>query len=138
MYTALRTRTAGRWLMFCYCVFAMLFTLVPPSLAQSTYGTLRGTIRDQSQAVVPGATVTALNVDGNFSRTTISDESGNYEATLPVGEVRIAVDNRELEPQPQCPSRQLSFFHFTSPARLGGIPEDRDSKETRNRLGQEL
>jgi len=89
MHTALRTRTAGRWLMFCYCVFAMLFTLVPPSLAQSTYGTLRGTIRDQSQAVVPGATVTALNVDGNFSRTTISDESGNYEfQNLPSGALR--------------------------------------------------
>src|SRR6266498_3075388 len=53
MDTALRTRTAGRWLMVCYCVFAMLFTLAPPSPAQSTYGTLRGTIRDQSQAVVP-------------------------------------------------------------------------------------
>src|SRR5207247_1151046 len=93
MYTALRTRTAGRWLMFCYCVFAMLFTLVPPSLAQSTYGTLRGTIRDQSQAVVPGATVTALNVDGNFSRTTISDESGNYEfQNLPPGRYEASAE----------------------------------------------
>src|SRR5438093_3297892 len=93
MYTALRTRTAGRWLMFCYCVFAMLFTLVPPSLAQSTYGTLRGAVRDQSQAVIPGATVTALNVEGNFSRTAVSDENGNYEfQNLPPGRYEVSTE----------------------------------------------
>lgn len=32
------------------------------------------------------------------------DEQGNYEATLPVGEVQVAVDNRELEPRPAAPS----------------------------------
>ncbi|HTU19900.1 MAG TPA: hypothetical protein VMG10_17690 [Gemmataceae bacterium] len=27
------------------------------------------------------------------------DDQGHYEATLPLGEVRVAVDNRELKPQ---------------------------------------
>jgi hypothetical protein len=29
------------------------------------------------------------------------DANGRYEVTLPIGEVKIAVDNRELEPAPQ-------------------------------------
>lgn len=35
------------------------------------------------------------------------DEQGNYEATLPAGEVQVAVDNRHLEPIPDSPSGGL-------------------------------
>jgi hypothetical protein len=31
------------------------------------------------------------------------DEQGNYEVTLPVGEVKVAVDNRELQPIASAP-----------------------------------
>lgn len=62
---------------FLLTTFVLAMTV--PADAQSTYGTIRGAVRDQSQALVPGVTVTALNVDGNYSRTAISDANGNFE-----------------------------------------------------------
>src|SRR5262249_53568422 len=35
------------------------------------------------------------------------DEQGNYSATIPVGDVQVSVDNRELEPRPSMPSGGL-------------------------------
>jgi hypothetical protein len=35
------------------------------------------------------------------------DEQGNYEATLPVGKVQVAVDNRDLQPRPAAPPPNL-------------------------------
>ena len=37
--------------------------------AQSTTGTIQGTVRDNQDAVVPGATVTVRNVETNATRT---------------------------------------------------------------------
>lgn len=46
--------------------------------AQSTFGTLLGTVKDASGAVVPGAQVLITNTDEGSSRTTATDASGNY------------------------------------------------------------
>ena len=48
--------------------------------AQSTFGTLEGTVTDASGAVVPNATVTITNTDENTSRAVTTDASGNYTA----------------------------------------------------------
>jgi Carboxypeptidase regulatory-like domain len=45
---------------------------------QSTFGTLLGTVKDASGAVVPGAKVLITNTDEGSSRTTTTDSSGNY------------------------------------------------------------
>ncbi|MDE3180794.1 MAG: TonB-dependent receptor [Acidobacteriota bacterium] len=47
--------------------------------AQSTFGTLLGTVKDASGAVVPGATVVIRNNDEGTSRTVTTDSRGNYE-----------------------------------------------------------
>ena len=47
--------------------------------AQSTFGTFVGTIQDQSGSVVPGALVTVTDLDENSSRTTTSNNSGQFE-----------------------------------------------------------
>lgn len=47
--------------------------------AQSTFGTVLGTIKDKSGAVVPGATVALTNTDESSSRTVLTDSKGDYE-----------------------------------------------------------
>src|SRR5665213_1495468 len=37
--------------------------------AQSTFGTILGTVKDNSGAIVPNATVTIINTDDNVTRT---------------------------------------------------------------------
>jgi hypothetical protein len=60
--------------------------------AQVATGTILGNVTDTSGAAVPGAQVTATNVDTEFSRTTTSDASGQYALRLlPLGNYRIEV-----------------------------------------------
>ena len=55
--------------------------LVPTALfAQMTRGSIGGTVRDSSGAVVPGVTVTVTNVATNATVTVVSDGSGFYRA----------------------------------------------------------
>ena len=49
-----------------------------PASAQAVTGTLLGNITDSSGAAVPGATITATQVDTNVSRTAVSNEAGYY------------------------------------------------------------
>src|SRR5215472_16508809 len=57
----------------------MLSVLGTPALrAQGGNSTVRGSIRDQAQAVIPGAAVTLININTNVSRTTLSNEAGIY------------------------------------------------------------
>ena len=54
--------------------------------AQAVSGTILGTVKDASGAVVPGATVTLVNAGTGFSRTVVTDASGEYTApSLPTG-----------------------------------------------------
>jgi hypothetical protein len=61
-------------------VVAVLATILVPSLgmAQMTRGSIAGTVRDTSGAVVPGATVTVTNVATNAAQTVVTDAEGFY------------------------------------------------------------
>lgn len=62
------------------------------ALAQTT-GTLRGTVKDPTGAVIPGAQVTATQEGTNLPRTTASDAGGDYAfAVLPVGRYTLEVE----------------------------------------------
>jgi hypothetical protein len=85
----LRTSTCRT--VFNVAVLFVIFLFSLPSLAQST-ATLRGTVTDQTGAVVPNATVVARNQATGIERTTRSDTTGNYQlAALPVGTYDIDV-----------------------------------------------
>ncbi|MBZ5625736.1 MAG: carboxypeptidase regulatory-like domain-containing protein [Acidobacteriia bacterium] len=72
-------------------VFAVLLCLTAsPLAAQVTTAGIFGTVNDRSGAVVPGADVTVINIDTNFTRSTKSDAAGEYSLTaLPLGPYRV-------------------------------------------------
>ena len=60
--------------------------LAAPRAAQTDRGTLTGTVKDSTGAVVPAATVKAVHVATNFERTVTTSAEGDYTITqLPVG-----------------------------------------------------
>lgn len=61
-------------------------------LAQSTFGTILGTVTDATGAVVPGAQVRVKNLDENVARETTTDALGNYEVqNLKAGRYEVTV-----------------------------------------------
>ena len=51
---------------------------------------ISGTVHDSSGAVLPGVDVTATQTDTNFTRSTVTDEGGNYVlSNLPTGPYRL-------------------------------------------------
>jgi hypothetical protein len=60
--------------------------------AQTIFGRISGTVRDNQGGVVPNATVTITNSATNLVRTATTDEDGFYTATnLPVGTYTVLV-----------------------------------------------
>src|SRR5499427_5438921 len=57
---------------------AILVSSAGVSYGQAVNGTLLGTVTDPAGAVVPGANVTITEVNTNLSRSTVTNESGNY------------------------------------------------------------
>src|SRR5262245_29010667 len=67
--------------------------LASPASAQRTTGDISGTVSDATNALLPGATVTAVCVDTNLTRTAITDSSGGYRiAELPVCTYRVTAE----------------------------------------------
>ncbi len=64
------------------------------AFAQATStGTITGVVKDQSGAVVAGATVKATNVATGVTRTTTTGDAGSYElAQLPPGDYRLEIE----------------------------------------------
>jgi hypothetical protein len=64
----------------------LAFPLASVARAQVTSATIVGTITDSTGAALPGATITARNVDTGFTRTVPSNEAGAYRLEfLPIG-----------------------------------------------------
>ena len=61
-------------------LLALVGILIFPALsdAQMTRGAISGTVRDATGALVPGAMVTATNMDTNISRSAVTDVQGFY------------------------------------------------------------
>jgi hypothetical protein len=73
------------------CLFVSLVAWTSSAAAQAvSTASIAGTVRDASNAVLPGVTVTATQTDTGLMRTTVSDEAGGYTVTsLPVGPYRL-------------------------------------------------
>src|SRR5579862_8474394 len=61
----------------CFVVCVLAFSTVA-AYSQSTFGDIRGAVRDPSSLAVPQAVVTLHSVDENTTRVATSDDSGGY------------------------------------------------------------
>ena len=72
-------------------VILLLTASVPVAFAQT--GSITGTVKDQSGAVLPGAAVTVTSIGTNAHRDTLTDERGDYNVILlPVGSYNIQAE----------------------------------------------
>ena len=68
------------------------------ALAQTPTGTILGNVKDASGGAVPGAEVTATHLGTQFSRSTPTDPTGQYQIPLlPVGDYKVEVDAHRLQ-----------------------------------------
>jgi hypothetical protein len=77
----------------------MLLGLAGIAIAQQVTGSISGTVKDSSGAVVPKATVTITNTDQNVvARTVTTDENGSYSAPLlPLGHYSISAEASQFK-----------------------------------------
>ena len=74
-------------------LLAFLFLSCAPAFGQSPQGTITGAVSDTQGALVPNATVTAVQVGTNQKFTAVSSSDGVYAIpSLPVGEYELTVN----------------------------------------------
>jgi Carboxypeptidase regulatory-like domain len=77
----------------CLVLPAILLLSAIPAFAQRSTATIRGTVRDSTQAVMPGATVTATNEETGLVRSLPTNTSGVYSLPeLPIGRYRVEAE----------------------------------------------
>jgi len=84
----------------CFSAFVLcLAILIAPRLqAQSTFGSILGTVHDASGAVIPGATVTLLNTGTSAQRVVTSDAAGNFLfSNIDVGKYSLTITSQGFE-----------------------------------------
>ena len=81
----------SRILRGCSIGVVMLFLTSALAYGQAT-AQLSGRVADDSGGVLPGVSVTVVQTDTGFTRTTVTDESGTYVLpNLPIGPYRLEV-----------------------------------------------
>ncbi len=76
-------------------ILAAVTAPAPAPAPQKPVGSLSGTVRDPSGAVIPGCTVVLRNPDGSGGDTTLTDSTGQYRfAALPAGRYAVEMQAR--------------------------------------------
>ena len=71
-------RPSGTWSCAVAACLVSFIAIVPPSLAQITNGTVSGSVKDNSAAVIPGATVTLASATRGTSQETTTSAEGDF------------------------------------------------------------
>src|SRR5216684_6492456 len=83
---------------FIYTLAYILFALTLPLHAQTTNGSIQGTVTDPSGAAIGGASVTGRNMDTGLTITTVTTDAGLYSlANLPPGRYAVTVEEPSLK-----------------------------------------
>ena len=70
------------WLLLHFAFTGLLLCIASIGLAQSTNsGDIRGTVTDSTGALIPGVTVTVVNVDTGVSKSYTTDQDGLYDTS---------------------------------------------------------
>ena len=75
--------------------FAIAALILAPALAaaQGTTGSISGSVIDESKAVMPGVTITVVNVDTGLERVQVTDAEGRYRILdLPPGQYTVKTE----------------------------------------------
>src|SRR4029453_14107781 len=77
-----------------WSVLALALLVATPAFAQKFTASVRGTVSDQTSAVISGAKVTLKNEATGVSRSVTTNSDGNYSfPDVPVGSYRIEVES---------------------------------------------
>ena len=77
-----------------FWIFALILTTAGSLLAQSSAGSISGTVKDKTGAIIPGAAVTIVNPTNAVTQATTSNEAGSFVFPLiPPGDYTITVEN---------------------------------------------
>ena len=88
------------WALPAAILTVLLFLPPAQALAQTSTAAVRGSVRDQTGAPVPAATVTAKNLETGLSRTANSDEHGEFEILqLAPGAAEVQITATGFAPQ---------------------------------------
>ena len=80
----------------------LLLVLASLAAAQTNTATLRGTVTDATQAVLPAVLIRATNTATGQTRTVTSDQAGNYELSfLPPGAYRLQAERNGFKTHTQ-------------------------------------
>jgi hypothetical protein len=88
----------------CFLLGIIFFaSLCPMSLhGQGSDGTIEGTIKDSTGAVVPGATVTIRNMDTDVKRTVVTENSGHFNVlALVAGNYEVKAEHSGFQTMTQ-------------------------------------
>src|SRR5581483_11484402 len=95
-YMNWRHRAWKPFLLIC----AALGLVIPPTQAQTVYGSMAGTVTDPSGAVVAGATVQAKGEQSGATSQTVTTSAGAYRfPELPIGAYDITVTAAGFQPE---------------------------------------
>ncbi len=75
-----------------------LFLVPASSVAQSTTGTLRGTVSEDGGAPLPGVTVEAVNDETGFRTSATTEEGGFFNLSVPPGSYTVTATLQGLAP----------------------------------------
>lgn len=79
--------------LFTSIVVGCLLCISAFAQSQATTGLIQGTVVDQNNAVVPGASIVVKNTETGFERTVTSNSDGFFSAPLlPLGKYRVTAD----------------------------------------------
>jgi hypothetical protein len=82
----------GHWTVLCL-IFICLSVFWCARTDAATGGSISGTVKDQSDALIPGASLTLVNLDWTLSYRAKSDSQGFYSfPTLPVGRYELTIE----------------------------------------------
>jgi hypothetical protein len=88
-------------------------------------GDIRGTVTDQSGAVMPGATVTVLNVDTGVSKDYVTNHDGVYDtSSIVIGTYKLTFTNPGFETMVRGPiSLQVGFITVNAQLKVGAAEQ---------------